>query len=55
MNLSRPELLQRDSYIRGEWHSSHSRYPVINPATGEYLTEVARAGRATRGMRLPAV
>ena len=46
MNLSRPELLQRDSYIRGEWHSSHSRYPVINPATGEYLTEVARAGAA---------
>ncbi|PPC73979.1 succinate-semialdehyde dehydrogenase (NADP(+)) [Pokkaliibacter plantistimulans] len=46
MNLSRPELLQRDSYIRGEWHCSHSRYPVLNPATGECLTEVARAGAA---------
>ncbi|WP_144138880.1 NAD-dependent succinate-semialdehyde dehydrogenase [Paraburkholderia sp. BCC1884] len=38
------EFLRRGHYIGGEWYESASTYPVLNPATGEVITEVAKGG-----------
>ena len=40
------EFLRTGHYIGGEWHDSASRYPVLNPATGEVIAQVAKGGAA---------
>ena len=48
IKLSNPMLLRTEAYINGEWVAADSgaRLPVTNPATGELLTDVAKAGAA---------
>ncbi|MGC1548203.1 MAG: NAD-dependent succinate-semialdehyde dehydrogenase [Rhodanobacter sp.] len=46
MSLLRSDLFRTDSYINGAWVTGTKRYDVIDPATGERIAEVARAGRA---------
>lgn len=48
IKLSNPMLLRTEAYINGEWVAADSgaRLPVINPATGERLADVAKAGAA---------
>ncbi|HEX7935949.1 MAG TPA: NAD-dependent succinate-semialdehyde dehydrogenase [Paraburkholderia sp.] len=40
------EFLRTGHYIGGEWYESASTYPVLNPATGEVIAQVARGGAA---------
>jgi succinate-semialdehyde dehydrogenase/glutarate-semialdehyde dehydrogenase len=40
------ELLRTGHYIGGEWYESASTYPVLNPATGEVIAQVAKGGAA---------
>ncbi|SAL72359.1 succinate semialdehyde dehydrogenase [Caballeronia terrestris] len=37
-------FLRNGYYIDGVWHAGKGTYPVRNPATGEVITEVAKAG-----------
>src|SRR5471032_2033162 len=37
-------LLRKDHYINGAWHKSAETYAVRNPATGEVIADVAKAG-----------
>ncbi|MDF3933321.1 NAD-dependent succinate-semialdehyde dehydrogenase [Pseudomonas citronellolis] len=37
-------LLKAGHYIDGQWHAGGPTYPVRNPATGEVIAEVPRAG-----------
>ena len=48
IKLSNPMLLRTEAYINGEWVAADSgaRLPVINPATGERLADVAKTGAA---------
>ncbi|MFM0341109.1 NAD-dependent succinate-semialdehyde dehydrogenase [Paraburkholderia fungorum] len=39
-------FLRTGHYIGGEWHDSVNTYPVLNPATGEVIAQVARSGAA---------
>jgi succinate-semialdehyde dehydrogenase/glutarate-semialdehyde dehydrogenase len=39
-------FLRTGHYIGGEWHDSGSTYPVLNPATGEVIAQVAEGGVA---------
>ena len=43
-SLSNPHLLQTGAFIHGQWLSAPDHYPVINPATGETLAQVAKGG-----------
>ena len=43
MKLKDPQLLRTDCYIDGGWVGADRRFPVVNPATGERLTDVADA------------
>ncbi|ANB75049.1 NAD-dependent succinate-semialdehyde dehydrogenase [Paraburkholderia phytofirmans OLGA172] len=38
------EFLRTGHYIDGEWYESASTYPVLNPATGEVIAQVAKGG-----------
>jgi succinate-semialdehyde dehydrogenase / glutarate-semialdehyde dehydrogenase len=40
------EFLRTAHYIGGEWVESASTYPVLNPATGEVIAQVAKGGTA---------
>ncbi|MFM0548798.1 NAD-dependent succinate-semialdehyde dehydrogenase [Paraburkholderia strydomiana] len=40
------EFLRTGHYIGGEWYEGASTYPVLNPATGEVIAQVAKAGAA---------
>jgi len=40
------EFLRTGHYINGEWHEGADTYPVLNPATGEVIANVAKAGAA---------
>lgn len=40
------DLVRTASYIGGTWTDSPTTYPVTNPATGDVIVEVARAGTA---------
>ncbi|MFM0076905.1 NAD-dependent succinate-semialdehyde dehydrogenase [Paraburkholderia sediminicola] len=40
------EFLRTGHYIGGEWYDSASTYPVLNPATGEVIAQVAKGGAA---------
>lgn len=42
--LSYPHLLQTGALIQGQWLSAPDLYPVHNPASGETLAQVAKAG-----------
>jgi succinate-semialdehyde dehydrogenase/glutarate-semialdehyde dehydrogenase len=46
LNLSDPSLLQHQAYINGEWvdAADGATMPVSNPATGEVIIEIAKAG-----------
>lgn len=46
MNLARPELLNTNNFINGQWQEATSlaRFSVHNPANGELLAEVADGG-----------
>jgi succinate-semialdehyde dehydrogenase/glutarate-semialdehyde dehydrogenase len=48
MNLKNSQLLRSTNFIAGKWCEAddQSRFPVINPATGEMLAEVPRCGAA---------
>ena len=46
LKLRDPSLLVSRAYIGGEWVDGVSRFPVINPATGETVAEVADVGVA---------
>ncbi|MGF6898829.1 NAD-dependent succinate-semialdehyde dehydrogenase [Paraburkholderia sp. GAS348] len=37
-------FLRTGHYIDGEWYESASTYPVLNPATGEVIAQVAKGG-----------
>ncbi|QIE27398.1 Glutarate-semialdehyde dehydrogenase (plasmid) [Caballeronia sp. SBC1] len=39
-------LLRKEHYINGAWHKSAETYAVRNPATGEVIADVAKAGAA---------
>lgn len=39
-------FLRTGHYIGGEWYDSAATYPVLNPATGEVIAQVARGGTA---------
>ncbi|CAE6788055.1 Glutarate-semialdehyde dehydrogenase [Paraburkholderia domus] len=39
-------FLRTGHYIAGEWYESASTYPVLNPATGEVIAQVAKGGAA---------
>ncbi|HMC47470.1 MAG TPA: NAD-dependent succinate-semialdehyde dehydrogenase, partial [Caballeronia sp.] len=39
-------LLRKEHYINGAWHQSAETYAVRNPATGEVIADVAKAGAA---------
>lgn len=39
-------FLRNGHYIAGEWYESASTYPVLNPATGEVIAQVAKGGAA---------
>src|SRR5579863_4799759 len=43
LTLADPKVLQRDAYVDGHWTAGGrgERFPVVNPATGETLAEVA--------------
>ena len=43
-SLSNPYLLQTGAFIHGQWLTAPDHYPVINPATGETLAQVAKGG-----------
>ncbi|NWD75407.1 NAD-dependent succinate-semialdehyde dehydrogenase [Pseudomonas gingeri] len=38
------ELIRTGNYIDGQWSSGGPTYPVLNPANGELITQVQRAG-----------
>ncbi|MGY6256384.1 NAD-dependent succinate-semialdehyde dehydrogenase [Paraburkholderia caledonica] len=38
------EFLRTGHYIGGEWYEGASTYPVLNPATGEVIAQVAKGG-----------
>ena len=46
IELNNPLLLKTEAYRNGEWVAADSgaRLPVTNPATGELITDVAKAG-----------
>ncbi len=39
--LTEKKLLQNQAYINGQWISTPTTYPIINPASGEVITEVS--------------
>jgi succinate-semialdehyde dehydrogenase/glutarate-semialdehyde dehydrogenase len=43
-SLSHPNLLQTGALINGQWLTAADHYAVVNPATGETLAQVAKAG-----------
>ncbi len=44
--LNDPSLLKTDALIGGEWIAGDTRFPVIDPATGLELADVANVGAA---------
>ena len=46
MQLNDKDLLQKQAYINGEWVDADSgeTLPVLNPATGETIVEIAKCG-----------
>ncbi len=40
------EFLRTGHYIGGEWYESATSYPVLNPATGDVIAQVAKGGAA---------
>lgn len=46
INLSNPALIQNQAFINGQWTNADSgdSYPVINPANGETVANVAKCG-----------
>ncbi|MBT2794072.1 NAD-dependent succinate-semialdehyde dehydrogenase [Paraburkholderia strydomiana] len=40
------EFLRTGHYIGGEWYESAGTYPVLDPATGEVIAQVAKGGAA---------
>ncbi|SFT85439.1 NAD-dependent succinate-semialdehyde dehydrogenase [Paraburkholderia aspalathi] len=44
--LKRPDLLERRAYVGGEWIECDVTLPVIDPATGEHLVNVASCPEA---------
>jgi succinate-semialdehyde dehydrogenase/glutarate-semialdehyde dehydrogenase len=43
--LQQSELFNTGYLINGEWHKSDSTFDVLNPATGEVIAKVAKAGK----------
>lgn len=39
--LTEKKLLQNQAHINGQWISTPTTYPIINPASGEVITEVS--------------
>ena len=48
LSLSDPSLLKSQAYINGQWVDADNgaTFPVTNPANGELIVEVAKAGAA---------
>lgn len=54
MHLSHPTLLQTGYFINNTWHNQSITFPVINPANGELIAEVAEAGVAEAELAIEA-
>ncbi len=46
MDIKQTDLLQTGFYINGGWQQSSTTYPVLNPATGKKIADVAKAAEA---------
>ena len=44
-SLHENDLFQTGYLVNGSWHSSDTTFDVLNPATGEVLAKVAKAGK----------
>lgn len=44
--LAEHPLFKTGYFVAGEWHTAAETFDVLNPATGETLAKVARAGKA---------
>ncbi|MBU2108484.1 MAG: NAD-dependent succinate-semialdehyde dehydrogenase [Alphaproteobacteria bacterium] len=44
LKLSDPSLLEERAFVGGEWSEGATRFPVVNPATGEEIARVANLG-----------
>ncbi|HBV41002.1 MAG TPA: succinate-semialdehyde dehydrogenase (NADP(+)) [Erwinia sp.] len=45
-SLQDNDLFQTGFFIDGQWQQGNETFDVLNPATGEVITQVARAGKA---------
>ena len=43
--LAEHPLFKTGYFVAGEWHTAAETFDVLNPATGETLAKVARAGK----------
>ncbi|RUV92707.1 NAD-dependent succinate-semialdehyde dehydrogenase [Mesorhizobium sp.] len=43
-NLKRPDLLETRAFLNGDWISKSRRLPIVDPATGYEIAEVAACG-----------
>ncbi|WP_248799342.1 NAD-dependent succinate-semialdehyde dehydrogenase [Pseudomonas sp. MWU13-2105] len=48
------ELIRTGNYIDGQWSSGGPTYPVLNPANGELIVEVQRAGAEATNLAIAA-
>lgn len=39
------DLFQTGYLVNGEWHQLNTTFDVLNPATGEVVAKVAKAGK----------
>lgn len=47
-------LMRSDHYIDGQWSSGGPIYPVLNPANGELIAEVQKAGAEQTNLAIEA-
>ena len=45
-SLQQHALFKTGYFAAGQWHTASDTFDVTNPATGEVLAKVARAGKA---------
>lgn len=44
--LQKSDLFKTGYFVAGKWHSAKETFDVLNPATGEVIAKVAKAGKA---------
>ena len=45
-SLQQHELFKTGFFAAGQWHSASATFDVTNPATGDVIARVAKAGKA---------